>query len=182
MLTEFCNGFQGRDFAHRFSERIARFFAKKWANEWFAQKMSDLLICSFLVSDLTDLLMVAHFWWATWANRSWSLIFDKQPERFAHIAHFLWVTWAICLHRSLKKIEWANHLFSNKKRTKKYDFSYIFLLQIAGFLWAKERMSNSLIRSFIMSNLSELLTVAHLSWGTWAIRSRSIFWWGGCPF
>ena len=108
MLTEFCNGFQGRDFAHRFSERIARFFAKKWANEWFAQKMSDLLICSFLVSDLTDLLMVAHFWWATWANRSWSLIFDKQCEWIPYnrsfvlsdlielltVAYLIWAIWA----------------------------------------------------------------------------------------
>ena len=29
----------------------------------------------------------AHFWWATWAIFSWSLIFDERPERFAHIAH-----------------------------------------------------------------------------------------------
>ena len=59
------------------------FFAKKWANERFAPKKSDLLICSFLVSnlsdslmviyflvsDLSESLMVAHFWWATWAIR-----------------------------------------------------------------------------------------------------------------
>ena len=43
-------------------------FVKKWANEQFAQKMSDLLIHSFLMSDLSDSLMVAHFWWAPWAN------------------------------------------------------------------------------------------------------------------
>ena len=31
-----------------------------------------------------------------------------------------------------------------------------------------------LIRSFIMSDLSILLTIAHLSWATWAIPSRSL--------
>ena len=36
------------------------------------KKTSDLLICSFLVSDLSDSLT--------------SLIFGEQPEQFAHIA------------------------------------------------------------------------------------------------
>ena len=51
----------------------------KWAIH--SKKMSDSLIfgerperflhsCSFLVSDLSDLLTVAHFWWATWVNHS----------------------------------------------------------------------------------------------------------------
>ena len=51
------------------------FFAKKWANERLAKTTRDLLIPSifgwyFLVSDLSELLMVAHCWWATWAIRS----------------------------------------------------------------------------------------------------------------
>ena len=37
------------------------------------------------------------------------------------------------------------------------------------FILAKEQMSDSFIRSFIMSDLSELLIVALLSWATWAI-------------
>ena len=51
-----------------------------WANRSFLRKnermsdslkkTSDLLICSFLVSDLSESLMVTHFWWATWAIRS----------------------------------------------------------------------------------------------------------------
>ena len=45
----------------------------------------------------------AHFWWATWANRSWSPIFGERPEHFAHIAHLWWATWAIRSHHSLKK-------------------------------------------------------------------------------
>ena len=50
-------------------------FAKKWANNEqmsdLLKKTSDLLICSFLVSDLSDSLT--------------SLIFGEQPEQFAHI-------------------------------------------------------------------------------------------------
>ena len=51
---------QGWEFAHRFSERIARFLQNKLANERLAQKK---VIRSF-----------AHF--------------CEQPEQFAHIAHF----------------------------------------------------------------------------------------------
>ena len=64
------------------------------------KKMSDSLIGSFLVSALSDLLTITHFLWAIWANCSWSLIFGKRPEQFAHIAHFFWAPWAICSHRS----------------------------------------------------------------------------------
>ena len=63
------------------------FFAQKWANEQFAQKMSDSLIRSFLLSDLSDLLMITHFLWATMSE---SLM----------VAHFFCVTWAICSHCS----------------------------------------------------------------------------------
>ena len=50
---------QGWEFAHRFSERIARFLPKNERMSNWLKKTSDLLIFSFLVSDL---LMVAHFW------------------------------------------------------------------------------------------------------------------------
>ena len=53
---------QGWEFAHRFSERIARFLRKNERMSDSLKKTSDLLIRSFLVSDLSDLLMVAHFW------------------------------------------------------------------------------------------------------------------------
>ena len=52
----------GWEFAHRFSERIGRFLRKIERPERFAQKTSDSLIRSFLVSDLSKSLMVAHFW------------------------------------------------------------------------------------------------------------------------
>ena len=72
-------------------------------------------------------------------------------------AHFWWVTWANRLRLLI---------FGERPE------------QIARFLWANDQFakktSDLLIRSFIMSTLSESLTllVAHLSWETWAIRSR----------
>ena len=44
------------------------FFAQKWANEQFAQKNERFAHDrSFPLSNLSESLMVAHFWWATWA-------------------------------------------------------------------------------------------------------------------
>ena len=45
---------QGWEFAHRFSGQIARFLPK-------IERMSDSLIRSFLVSDMSDLLTIANF-------------------------------------------------------------------------------------------------------------------------
>ena len=72
---------KGVEFSHRFSEQIARFLQKKEQMNDSLKKTSDSLIFSerperfphvrsFLVSDLSESLMVAHFWWATWAIRS----------------------------------------------------------------------------------------------------------------
>ena len=108
-------------------------FSKKWANVRFAQKntqFANSLIfveqperfahgCSFLVSNLSESLTVAHFWWATWAVRSncslnkreWanrsffknlenlaicsqSLFWHKRSERFAHSRSLSWAIWA----------------------------------------------------------------------------------------
>ena len=66
---------------------------------------------------MSNSLMIAHFLWATWANRSWLLIFVERPERFAHIANFLWAAWAIRSHRSLKRgNERIVHFLNKKKR------------------------------------------------------------------
>ena len=72
---------QGWEFAHRFSERIARFFKK---NERLSDSLKKRVICS------------------------WSLIFGEWLERFAHIAHFWWATSANRSHRSPKMREWVN--------------------------------------------------------------------------
>ena len=68
--------FQGWEFAHRFSERIARFWPKNERMIDSLKKNSNSLIFgerperfaydrSFPQSDLSESLMVAHFWWAT---------------------------------------------------------------------------------------------------------------------
>ena len=92
----------------------------------------------------------------------WAICSKKRAIR--SFAHFLWVTWVIRSDRSLKKREWANRS-GFFKRTKKYDLSQICLER--NLLWTN--------RSFIMSDLSKLLTVAHLSWDPWAISSRLLF-------
>ena len=72
-IVIFIMDFQGWEFAHLISERIARFLSK---NERFAQKnerFTHSLIFgeqperfahdrSFPLSDLSELLMVPHFW------------------------------------------------------------------------------------------------------------------------
>ena len=52
---------QGWEFAHRFSEQITRFLPKNVGMSDSLKKMSDSLIRSFLVSDLSDSLTMAHF-------------------------------------------------------------------------------------------------------------------------
>ena len=70
--------------------------------------LSELLIHSFPLSDLSESLMVAHLSWSTWALRSRLLISSEWPERFAHsrsfvlsdlskslkVAHSIWAKWA----------------------------------------------------------------------------------------
>ena len=132
--------------------------------EWFAHDLS------FLLSDLSESLIIAHLSCATWAIRS--LRSEEMSESFA----------------SLKKF---------KKMLKTYTKYNLlnFFEGIAHLLWAKEKWaicskkpSNSLICperpegnahicSFVMSDLSDSLTVAHLSWATWANPSHLLI----CP-
>ena len=139
------------------SEKLV--LCKKWANEHFAKK--NRVLCSFLVSDLCDLLTVAHFWWATWAIR----------ERFAHMA---------VLKRGNERMAHLKKKLTKKllKTYIKYDFIQKNLSELLLFLF--EWMNNSHTKNwaiccFIMSNLSESLTVTLLSWATWAIHSWLLF-------
>ena len=60
--SSYRDGFlQGCEFAHRFSERIARFLPKNERMSNLLKEMSVSLIRSFLVSDLSDFLTIAHF-------------------------------------------------------------------------------------------------------------------------
>ena len=52
---------QGWEFAHLISEGITRFLSKNEQMSDFLKKMSDSLVRTFLVSDLSDSLTIAHF-------------------------------------------------------------------------------------------------------------------------
>ena len=92
-----------------------------------------------------------------WAIRSWSLILGERPEQIAHGCSFL-VSDLSNLLTSLIFLNTKSYI----KHSKKLDFRFFY----------QKCLSELLIRSFIMSDLSESLTVAHLSWATWAICSR----------
>ena len=118
------------------------------------KKVSDLLICSFLVSYS---LMVTHSLWTNWANRSEGMIesfaFKKNCKTFKNtfFSNLFWV------NRSFFVSERENEQFSKKKH------------------------SDSLICSFVLSDPSESLTFTHLSWATWATHSQSLWaTWANC--
>ena len=129
------------------------------------KRMSDLLkknltaILSFLVSDLNKSLMVTHFWWATWAICSYHSLSLSKKEEMSKSLVFQKTYIKRNKKNILVKFCWAHRLFFVSK-------------------WAicSEKKSNLLIRSSIMSNLSKLLTVAHLSFATWGIHSRLLIW------
>ena len=125
------------------------FFAKKWADEGFALKNEQL----------------AHL-----------LIFCERPERFAHGRSFLVSNLSNSLTSLVKKEGMSKSLgvFFNVQNTYKKIWMNESL--VLTFLWVKERLSDLLNRSFIMRDLRAWLTVAHLSWATWAICSWSLFW------
>ena len=149
------------------------FFSEKWANERFAQKNKQF----------------AHFWCLIWANRSRLLIFGEQPERFAHSHSFVMSNLNDSLTSLFKKREWAKRsFFKNLQKTfkkgPKIQFYSNLFEWITRFLWVKEWMSdllkktsNLLMRSFIMSDLRNSLTVTLLSWSTWVICAQPLI----CP-
>ena len=119
-------------------------------------------------------------------NKYWQMSDLLKKRVICSFAHFWWETWAIHSHRSLKKRDWANRSFfykTYKKCTRNVPKNTI----LVKFFWsncsffvserANERFAKKkLIHSFIVINLSESLTVALLSWTTWAIPSWSLFW------
>ena len=81
------------------------------------EQMSDLPARSFLVSNLSDSLMVALFLVSDLRDSLTSLIFVEQPERLVHIAHLK--------KRENERISCLKKTY--KKRTKKYNFSQFVL-------------------------------------------------------
>ena len=106
------------------------------------------------------------------------------------IRSFLVSAWAIRSHRSflvsdlsdlltslIKKREWANRSFFKKqkpyiKHTKNILKFFEQITHLLIYHERPERITHS--RSFVMSNLSDSLTVALLIWATWAIPSQSL--------
>ena len=126
-------------------------------SEWAirSKKTSDSFICSF--------------WWAIRSHRSF-LVSDLSDSLTS-------------LFKKEGMREFSKNLQKTLKDVKKYD------------LWAKEQMSDLLQKNeqfarslfyherpeciahgcyFVMSDLSNLLTVACLSWANWANRSQSL--------
>ena len=114
----------------------------------FAKKMSELVIRSKKRS-------ICH-----------PLIFDKQLEHL------------LTLFNKKEGMSKSLVFFKLAKKHKNVPKNMI----LVKFLWANRSflvsdLSDLLICSFIMSNLSNLRTVTHLSWAIWAIRSQSTI----CP-
>ena len=89
------------------------FYVKKWANERFTQKKEQLTHSLIFGERNERFPHIAHFLWATWANRSWSLIFIEPNEQFAHIAHLIWAKAKMSdsLTSHTKKRKWAIRSF-----------------------------------------------------------------------
>ena len=138
------------------------FFAKKWANERLAKTTRDLLIpsifgWSFLVSDLSELLMVAHCWWATWAIRS---------------HHSFLVSDLSNLLTSLIKKERMRKLLVKKSYKNVQKYTVLVKFCWANSLFFVSKRANERFAQKKQANRS----IAHLSWATWAFCSWSPFW------
>ena len=96
--------------------------------------MSDSLIPSFIMSDVSELLTVAHQKWAMGANRSGRSPKLSDHEWFAQVTHQKWATMSESL-RSLTKNEriaffWANcsfaHSFAKNDRFAQKTWKSLF--------------------------------------------------------
>ena len=134
---------------------------------------------------------LALFFLTTLAIRLQSLIPSEWPEWIAHSRSFVLSNLSDLL-TSLRRNEQIFCFKKNSKNIQKYDFFWIFLsYSNCSFFVSKrenERFAHLLICpewpeqmahicSFVMSNLSVFLTVAHLSWATWANWSHLLI----CP-
>ena len=109
--------------------------------------MSNLLICLFFVSNQSESLLVAHFWWATWAITSQLLFCHEKSEQFAH-SHSFWVSNMSHLLTvpHLSWLIWAN---GSQSLIKMSDF---------------EQMSDERMSEWANSQPWVLLTIQHTDW------------------
>ena len=139
-------GSQGWEFAHRFFQRITRFCEKK----------------------------------SKWANRSKNELFTNLlifGERFAHSCSFLVSNLLTVTHCS-EQSDRSSHC-----SLKRGSEPTLVFLNLQKYYFIQKFFSNSLRKnkwfahgcSFLVSNLSDSLTVALLSWAIWANCSQSLF-------
>ena len=97
----------------------------EWKSKWAirSKKTSNLLICSFIMSDQSKSLRVTLLSWATWAVHSFT------------VALLTWVTWVIPL-QSLICPERSERI-AHSRSWQKSD-----LIKWANERWANERIPN----------------------------------------
>ena len=105
--------------------------------------MSESLISSFLVSNVSDSLTIAHFLWAMWANR---LFHSNQMRDVSEMLRSLTKNerpWEICSHCSE---EMRNHELIAQVAHQKWanEWSTHFFEQIAHSLIFGQKTSDSL--------------------------------------
>ena len=152
---------QGWEFAHRFSDKLLVFLQKNERTSDSLKKTSDSLI---------------------FGSRNWSRVkVGPAPQH--------------CTSLIKKEGMWANRSVLNKNRTKSiqkniildtfFSDSIVFCEQKSEWAIRSEKTSNLRIyherpewtahsRSFVMSDLSDSLTVVLLTWATWVIHSQSL--------
>ena len=126
-------------------------------SEWAirSKKTRNSLICSFL--------------WATWAT---SLI-EKEGISKSHVLKNLQKNVLTKFHFS--QICWANRLlFVSKRANERFAQKNEQFAHLLVYNERLERIAHG--GSFDMSDLSNSLTVAHLSWAIWANRSQLLIW------
>ena len=144
--------------------------------EWFAHDLS------FLLSDLSESLIIAHLSCATWAIRS--LRSEEMSESIASLKKFKKMLKTYTKYNLLNFFEGIAHLLWAKE---KWAICSKKTKQFAHLSWATrgkrshllicherpERFAHS--RSFVLSYLSESLTFAHFSSAIWANEQLANF-------
>ena len=151
-----------------------------WGKEPFTQKKWVICSgCSFVMSNLCNSFSVTHFLWVTWANHSRLLIFGEWPERFAHLLIF--GEWpehfahgrSFLVNDLSESLHGCSFLVSDQSDSLTSLFKKREWALVCFFKRTKSVPKNMVLVKTFFANRS----FAHLSWATWANRSRSLI----CP-
>ena len=127
--------------------------------------------------------MGAHFWWATWAICSHpsflvsdlSILLTSLIKKEGLSKRFIFLTYKKCTKNTILAIffEQITHSLIYHELPEGITHSHLFVmsdlsdsLMVALLTWGTWAIAHS--RSFVLSDLSESLTVAHLIWAIWA--------------